>query len=73
MLSTEEKKNLLNQEIKAWSADKYRLELRARVFKNTGQDDQLQSVTERLATIEAAMDELEKERKALDKQEKSDG
>ena len=73
MLSTQEKRKLFDQEYKSWCADKYRLELRARVFKNTGQDDQLQSVTERLATIEAAMDELEKERKALDKQEKSDG
>lgn len=67
MLSTEEKKNLLNQEIKAWSADKYRLELRARVFKNTGQDAELKGVTEQLASIEAALDELGKEKKELEK------
>jgi len=67
MLSTEEKKNLLNQEIKAWSADKYRLELRARVLKNTEQEAELKNVTDQLEKIEAALDELGEEKKELEK------
>lgn len=66
------KEQITRNELQQWEAEKYRLELRARVFKNTGQKEQLNNITEKLADIEASIDVLQSELKELAPKKTSD-
>ncbi len=65
MLTNNEKKQIINSELRELHRQKYQLELACKVLKNTGQEGQLESRTNILIKTEEMIDQYNAELKEL--------